>query len=84
MSRAVMLFEVFKLAIRRLTFVKRVLTVVVEFLYPPYCESDLLDLSPGVGEFAGAKKFLRQVEVRGEVKVNYHGKLSFEPVSLLF
>ena len=28
-------------------------TVVVDLLYPPpYCESDLLDRSPGVGEFA--------------------------------
>ena len=34
-------------------------------LPPPYCESDLLDRSPGVGEFAWAKKFVGQVEVRG-------------------
>ena len=35
---------------------------------PPYCERDFLDRFPGVGEFAWAKKFLGQVEVRGGVK----------------
>ena len=45
---------------------KTKITVVVDLFYPPpYCESDFLDRSPGVGDFAWAKKFVEQVEVRG-------------------
>ena len=56
------------LDISNLTNIESTLPWWLTYFTPRYCESHLLDRFPGVGEFAWAKRFLGQVEVRGGVK----------------